>query len=203
LFVALDVGDELRTEAARARAAIEAELRRTCRELPRILWVSPASLHLTLCFLGEVDDADVPSIERAMAPPFPLSPFDVKWRGLGAFPGPRDPRTLWIGVAHGADLLGALQTEVFRRVSGSDASRADAGGALHSFDGDTRPFRPHVTLGRVKSRGHAADWPAAIQAAEIRSARARIEHVTLFRSTLTPRGPAYTAMVRASLVGAR
>ena len=203
LFVAVDVGDELRAEAVRAREAIESELRKTCRELPRIIWVAPTALHLTLRFLGEVDERDLPNVERALAPPLEATPFDVEWRGLGVFPGPRDPRALWIGVVRGADRLGVLQSEVFQRLSKPGCASPEAEPFLRALGEEARPFRPHVTLGRVKSRGEGADWKGTIEAAEIRGARSRVDHVTLFRSTPGPRGPAYTAIVMAPLTGGR
>ena len=205
LFVAVDVGDELRSEAIRARSEVEAGLRKTCKELPRIVWVAPAVLHVTLRFLGEIDDVAVPAVERALAPPLPMAPFAVEWRGLGAFPGPRDPRALWIGAVKGADELGALEREVSRRLSadvtGPGTVAPEMQQLLRTFDEEVRPFRPHVTLGRVKSRAVGADWRHTLEAAEVRAARTRVDHVTLFRSTLSSRGPAYTPIVTAPLAG--
>lgn len=203
LFVAVEAGDELRSEATRVRSTIEAELHRTCSELPRIVWVSPALLHVTLRFLGDVEDAAVADVERALAPPLPLAPFDVEWRGIGVFPGPRDPRALWIGAVRGAEPLGALEAEVSRRLTGPGPNSPEMQQFLRTLDAETRPFRPHVTLGRVKSRGAGADWRKVLEAAEIRGARTRVEHVALLRSTLSPRGPAYTPIVVSPLAGGR
>jgi 2'-5' RNA ligase len=204
LFVAVEVGDELRSEASRVRSTVEAELQRTCKELPRIVWVAPSLLHVTLRFLGDVDDALLPRIERALAPPMPVAPFDVEWRGLGTFPGPRDPRALWIGAVRGADRLGELEAEVSRRLSivrESGAESPDMQHLLRALDEESRPFRAHVTLGRVKSRGAGADWRQVLEAAEVRGARSRVDHVALLRSTQSPRGPAYTPVVTSMLAG--
>jgi 2'-5' RNA ligase len=206
LFVAVEAGDELRAEATRVRSTVEAELHRTCRELPRIVWVSPLLLHVTLRFLGDVDDSMVADLERALSTPMPVAPFDVEWRGLGTFPGPRDPRAFWIGAMRGADGLGALEAEVSRRLqpaTGTGRTSAETEQALRSLNEEARPFRPHVTLGRVKSRGVGADWRRVLEAAEVRGARTRVDHVSLLRSTLSPRGPAYTPIVVSPLAGGR
>jgi 2'-5' RNA ligase len=206
LFVAVDVGDELRAEATRVRATIDAELQRTCTELPRIVWVAPALLHLTLRFLGDVDDALRPRIEQALAPPVPMAPFEVEWRGLGTFPGPRDPRALWIGAIGGADRLGELEAEVSRRLAaprGPGTESPETQQLLRTLHEAPRPFRAHVTLGRVKSRGAGADWRQVLEAAEVRGARSHVDRVALFRSTLSPRGPAYTPIVMSTLAGGR
>jgi 2'-5' RNA ligase len=164
--------------------------------------VSPALLHVTLRFLGDVADATVPQIEQALAPPLPIAPFDMEWRGLGTFPGPRDPRALWIGAVRGADHLGQLESEVSRRlasIGGSGTESPETQQFLRTLHDEARPFRAHVTLGRVKSRGAGADWRQALEAAEVRGVRSHVDRVVLLRSTLSPRGPAYTPIVMSPL----
>ena len=103
--------------------------------------MKPAALHVTLAFLGEVPDPAVAAICEAVAAPYPMPPFTVRWHGLGAFPSPRRPRALWIGVADGARELAALEQAVASRLG--RAAAGDEGPA----------FRPHVTIGRVKTEG--------------------------------------------------
>ena len=65
---------------------------------PKIAWVKPDALHLTLRFIGEVADEIVPALCERLAPPIAVAPFEVEWRGLGMFPSARQPRALWLGV---------------------------------------------------------------------------------------------------------
>ena len=97
LFVAVDVGDALRAEAARVTQAITNRLE-AVKTPPKITWVKPSAWHVTLRFIGEVEESAVPALGERLAPPFAVEPFDVTWRGVGAFPSPRQT-----ACAHGSE----------------------------------------------------------------------------------------------------
>jgi len=200
LFVAVDVGDAVRAEAARVIQVISDKIE-AVKTPPKITWVKPASLHVILRFIGEVDEAEVPALCERLAPPIPVAPFDVEWRGLGAFPSDRHPRALWLGVIAGGAQLGKLEAEVTRRWVGT-------------VDPEARPLLPHLTLGRIKMAGTGVDWPKVLRAVEVRGARSHVDRVTLYRSQLSQpfgrlgvvpigaegqRGPHYTGLVSAPL----
>lgn len=200
VFVAVDVGEAVRAEAKRVIQAISTRLEAVPTP-PTITWVSPAALHVTVRFIGEVDDAALPALCARLAPPIDMPPFELEWRGLGVFPSARQPRALWLGVVNGGAALGALEAEVSRRLAGS-------------VDPESRPLRPHLTLGRVKMAGAGVDWPKLLQAVEVRGARSPVDKVTLYRSELSRpfgrfraapstgegRGPHYTGLVSAPLI---
>lgn len=186
VFAAIDVGDAVRAEAARVIQVISEKIE-AARTPPKITWVKPAALHVTLRFIGEVDDAAVPALCEQLAPPIEMAPFEVSWRGLGAFPSPRNPRALWMGVVAGGAPLGALEAEVTRRLAGT-------------LDPESRPLLPHLTLGRIKMTGAGVDWPKVLQAVEVRGAQSLVDRVTLYRSQLSQRGPHYTGLVSAPLI---
>lgn len=186
VFVAIDVGDEVRAEAARVIQVITNRLD-AVKTPPKITWVKPTALHVTLRFIGEVDEAALPALCQQLAPPFEMAPFVVEWRGLGAFPSPRHPRALWLGVVAGGSPLGALEAEVSLRLAGT-------------IDPEARPLLPHLTLGRIKMTGAGVDWPKVLQSVEVRGARSMVDRVTLYRSHLSQRGPHYTGLVSAPLV---
>ena len=185
LFVAVDVGDAVRAEAARVIQAISDRIA-VVKTPPKVTWVKPATLHVTLRVIGEVDDAAVPHWCERLAPAIGLAPFELEWRGLGAFPSASQPRALWLGVVAGAAPLGALEAEVTRRLVGT-------------VDAEPRPWLPHLTLGRIKMAGAGADWPNILQAIEVRGARSADDRVTLYRRELSQRGPHYTELVSAPL----
>lgn len=200
VFVAIDVGDAVRAEAARVIQVITNRLD-AVKTPPKITWVRPTALHVTLRFIGEVDEAALPALCQQLAPPFEMAPFEVEWRGIGAFPSPRHPRALWLGVVAGGSPLGALEAEVSRRLAGT-------------IDPEARPLLPHLTLGRIKMTGAGVDWPKVLQSVEVRGARSMVDRVTLYRSHLSRpfdgrrvapsavegRGPHYTGLVSAPLV---
>jgi 2'-5' RNA ligase len=132
VFIALHLSDD-------ARAALGRELRRLGRALPGVRLSDPASLHLTLAFLGEIDDATLAAVialtgEVARATP----PFHLALGRLGIFGPPEAPRVVWAGVGGELPRLRALQ----RRLS-------EALEPL-GFPRDPRPFSPHLTLARIK-----------------------------------------------------
>ena len=184
LFVAVDIGEELRAEVARARGEIQARLE-AVKEVPRVTWVAPQSLHVTLRFFGEVDDARAELLRRILADPIEIAPFQVEWRGLGAFPSPRQPRALWMGVVSGANKLGELEAALASRLGAPDA--------------EAKPFRPHLTLGRVRMPGKGVDWEKILREIDVRGVRSLVDHVTLYRSSQTAKGPQYTGLVKAPL----
>ena len=188
VFVAVDVCDAVRREAARVVSALQVKLE-AAKTPPKVVWVKPAALHVTIRFLGDVDRAEVERITPLLAPPIQLAPFEVQWRGIGTFPNNRHPRALWLGVINGATQLAAIEAEITQRLMGS------------AVELDDRALLPHLTLGRVKMAGAGVDWPKLLQSAEVRNATSFIDHVTLYESRLSQYGPHYTELVRAPLVG--
>ena len=188
VFVAVDVGDAMRREAARVVSTLQMKLE-AAKTPPKVVWVKPAALHVTIRFLGEVAPAEVERITPLLAPPIPLAPFDVQWRGIGTFPNNRQPRALWLGVIRGAAQLAAIEAEISKRLAGA------------AVELDDRVLLPHLTLGRVKMAGAGVDWPKVLQSAEVKNATSFIDRVTLYQSTLSQYGPHYTELVSAPLIG--
>ena len=192
VFVAIDIGDDVRREAGRVIAALTGKLE-AVKTPPKIAWVKPAALHVTIKFIGEVEEAEVERLKPLLAPPIALPPFEVQWRGIGTFPNNRHPRALWLGVTNGAAQLAALEAEVSRRVAGIYTALA--------IELSERALLPHLTLGRVKMAGAGIDWPKILQACEVRKITSRVDRVVLYRSVLSQYGPNYTELVSAPLTG--
>jgi len=188
VFVAVDVGDAVRREVTRVVAGLTGKLE-AAKTPPKVVWVKPAALHVTIRFMGEVELDVVERLTPLLEPPIPIAPFEIQWRGIGTFPSNRHPRALWLGVIAGAARLAELEAEVSKRIAGTDIKL------------DDRALLPHLTLGRVKMAGAGVDWPKILQAAEVRNVSSRVERVTLYRSELSQRGPHYTELVSAPLVG--
>jgi 2'-5' RNA ligase len=117
-----------------------------------------------------------------------MPPFDVSWRGIGAFPSHRRPRALWLGVINGAVQLAEIEAEFSRRIAGAAVQLGD------------RALLPHLTLGRIKMPGKGLDWPKILKACELRNVTSHVDKVTLYRSQLSQHGPHYTELVSAPLI---
>jgi RNA 2',3'-cyclic 3'-phosphodiesterase len=180
LFLAAEISPEAQAELA----AVQSQLKRG--EFP-VKWVAPATIHLTLHFLGETDTALLPRLDAALGAALSgHSRLTLGLDGIGAFPHLRRPNVVWAGIGG--------ETAALQR------AQAAAGTALASLGlpHETRAFRAHLTLGRA--RRDAA--PAALErlGAAIRALPALaallwdVERVVLFRSELRPAGPQYTKL---------
>lgn len=164
LFVALDPSDAVRDALVGVRT-----------EMAGARWLEAAQLHLTLAFLGDVDDALAEAVERALAG-VEAEPVPLALTALGAFPNRRSPRVLVAGVTASPALL-----DLQRRVV--DALLR-AGVTLAS-----RPFRPHLTLARLKHSDPRAVGDFLARPLPAQAFEAEAFH--LYRSELTPRGARY------------
>lgn len=188
VFVAVDIGDAVRREAARVVSSLAMKLE-AAKLPPKVVWVKPSAWHVTIKFLGEVEPDEVERLKPLLAPPIAVAPFEIAWRGIGTFPNNRHPRALWLGVISGAAQLAAIEAEISRRVSSA------------AVELDARALLPHLTLGRVKMAGAGVDWPKLLQACEVRNATSHVDKVSLYQSKLSQHGPHYTELVSAPLVG--
>lgn len=148
-----------------------------------VRWIPAENLHLTLKFLGNVEEAQVASIRLALREALAgAAGFPVVARGLGVFPDARRPRVLWAGLA--ALELVRIAGRVERALEPLGVERA------------TTRFRPHATIGRWR-RPELRDKDLREELARWRDhefGTFRIDEVTLFRSVLQPAGAVYTAL---------
>lgn len=184
LFFAIELADDLRAALDHAIAPLRAAE-------PGLAWVSPAKLHLTMKFLGEVPEADAPRLAAAAdAVAARHRPFEMTLGGVGAFPNFRRARVVWIGVA--ADpRLELLHHDL-------EVACGEAG-----FEVEGRPFRPHITLARVRSP-LAPDRVKPFARAARRVAYAASDEVRalgLLESTLGSSAAAYRRVHAAPLGG--
>jgi 2'-5' RNA ligase len=187
LFVAVDLPDAVRQSAAIAAARVRDALAHVPAR-SRLAWVEPTLLHLTLVFLGEVDDSTGNVVLERMRAPLAVAPFTLGLGQPGMFPPYGRPRVLWLAVTDGAPALVEAQAAVTRRLEGIRYRREE------------RAFAPHLTLARFKEGGTDGER-RAIEQVGVAAASGAVDHVTLYRSRLTPRGPEYTVLVKSTLGG--
>ncbi len=184
-FLAVPVGDEI----VRAAADLSVRVRSVLRDRGAdAKWVPPGNMHVTLRFLGDVADAQVPAVKETLAPVVRRhASFLLHMGGLGVFPDPARPAVLWIGAVEGADALTNLAVDVGEAMT-------EIG-----FTPEDRPFHAHLTLARFR-RGSSPDLSDVVsEHGSYDAGSTVVRDVLLFESTLRPRGPAYRAVWRASL----
>jgi RNA 2',3'-cyclic 3'-phosphodiesterase len=153
-----------------------------------VAWVAPANLHVTVKFLGQIDDSRVSAIAAAVgAAVAGHRAFTLHVAGLGAFPTPRRPRVLWAGLQDAGGWLARL------------AGSVDAAVAAVGVPAETRPFAAHVTLGRVRESRSLPDLGEAL-ARGTAFGELSVDRVVLMRSELSPRGARYTELAALPLL---
>ncbi|MBK9409663.1 MAG: RNA 2',3'-cyclic phosphodiesterase [Gemmatimonadetes bacterium] len=174
LFLAVTLPEELQDAIERATAPARAAA-------PRVRWVRAAQLHLTMKFIGERPASDVgPIAEVVREVVAGLPALRVTLRGAGAFPNFRRPRVVWLGM-HPPAPLATL------------ARHLDDALTPLGVDAESRPFRAHVTLGRV-GEALAVDTAHTLERAlhdVTASWSLAVRGVALVQSTLGPGGPSY------------
>ncbi|MDI6893228.1 MAG: RNA 2',3'-cyclic phosphodiesterase [Bacillota bacterium] len=178
LFVAVELPPSL-------RRALGELVRHLAESRADVKWVEEENFHLTLKFLGEVDPARLAELAEALARAAgEMKPFTFEAAGTGAFPSPGRARVVWVGVGRGAGELGRLAAAV-------DSQLADLG-----FAPESRPFSPHLTVGRVRSPRGATDLARALEQASFPAREVAVEEIVLFQSALGRSGPVYTPLGR-------
>jgi len=178
LFVAVEIPDGIRALLARLGESLG-------RVLPEMKWVDPANLHVTVKFLGNTPEEQVPQVKALIARAVAgVAPTTVEVAGLGAFPTLRKARVVWVGL-HGD--LGPLEELV---------ARLDAGLAPLGFEPEKRRFAAHVTLGRSRRGRRPPDLERVCLPTADALGCCRVEEVVLVESELTRTGPIYTALER-------
>lgn len=178
-FIAVEFSDDIRQRLAAAQERLRGSV-------SGVKWVEPGILHLTLKFLGEIDEGAVDGVAGAMADAAAgVSPFEVRVAGLGAFPPHGAPRVVWAGLADPSGSLQALHDTL------------DRGLEPLGIEPEGRPFTAHLTIGRVKEPRGAQALRALIEKqAPAEFGVQRVEELVLFRSVLSSSGPTYTPLRR-------
>ena len=183
-FLALDIDS-----AARSRLAA------VCRRLglpgAKVRWVAPENLHVTLKFLGDVADEKLVEVcEAVLAAAGQIGPFDFEVRGVLCVPPAGRLRMFWAGVEDAAGRMQQLYQRLNAGLAGMDLHR------------DNRPFRPHITLGRLRFAESDSELRRqAEKLAEQKFGPQRAGQVVVYTSKLTPAGGVYTSVARAALGG--
>jgi len=172
--------------------ALEAILRyqEQLRQFPaKVRWARPEQMHLTLKFLGEIEEPQAETVAEALKNLAGQNQaFEAELKGLGGFPDLRRPNVLWAGVQSGSEGLTRLADRVERAVK-------DLG-----FKKEKRPYRPHLTLGRVKSKEGLEPICKKMETDRDRSfGTFAVREIVLFKSVLSPSGAEYNALGRFEL----
>lgn len=188
LFTAVDIPDAIAEELA----DLQNEIRGQLQAGMRVSWVPASDIHLTLKFLGSVEADIVDKLGDLMRDVATTeTPFQMQVRNVGAFPAPNNPRILWVGAdPESGTVLKRLHDRLEQRFHHD-----------YDIDFDEHSFKPHFTLGRVKSsrapnlveiKPNLPDGPFGT---------CKVKQISMYESELTHEGAEYTEIRRAPLSG--
>ncbi len=158
-----------------------------------VRWDKADKIHLTLKFLGDTRQDDVPRISEALASATrDIKKFSFTLDGLGCFPNLKQPRVVWVGVKDSATLIN-LQSMVEKYV------------VPLGFPKEDRAFSPHLTLGRVRREASRAEAASVGEAVRVRASQTfgieSVSRVILMKSDLQRGGSIYTPLFTKELTG--
>ena len=198
-FLAVELSQELRAGLATVQQELKRRIEPELKRGTRISWAQPASIHLTLKFLGDMDEQVIDplriAVEQAIGSRVAMT---VPLERLGVFPHPQSPRVLWVGPSENWE-KGA---EAKRIAEIHDAIDEVCEGL--SFLREARLFSPHLTLARIKmgerhvgvalAKSGVLDRPVSLGSLAVGS-------VVLMQSELKPTGSVYTKLWKVELAG--
>lgn len=180
-FIALELDESLQRYLGEI-------IRRMAHDLPGPRWVDPAGIHLTLAFLGELNDQQLAEATHAAELSARLIPsFQYRLSRPGFFGSPRQPRVIWIGVEEPSGNLQLLHQQLSLELT------------QRGFEIDTRPFSPHLTLARIKAPLKSEEQQRLLRllAEQDRlphSPLVRVRYLSVMKSELLRTGARYTAL---------
>jgi 2'-5' RNA ligase len=182
-FIAIDLGKELRSRCV----ALQETLAHAGAD---VKWVEADNLHVTLLFLGEVNDRTIPDVCRAVALVAGRHEgFTLAVEAAGCFPNPRRPRVVWAGVGVGAAEIVALHDAL-------EPPLMDLG----CYRREERQYTPHITLGRVRGEQATEGLATALaRKADWQAGTVEVRELLVLSSELTREGPEYTVLGRGKL----
>lgn len=179
----MDVGEEIRRKAATLQTVL-------MKTGSGVKWVDEDAMHVTLLFLGEVDDRELVTVCQAVKKAAAReSSFPLRVSGVGAFPTLRRPKVIWGGITDGAEPLRRLYELL-------ETKLLDAG----LYRREERGYTPHITLGRMKSEADGlALAPELAKHLAWDGGRTTVNELLVFSSEQRRNGPEYAVLARSEL----
>lgn len=185
IFIAVDISAEAREKAARYVEVLKKEF----SDL-RVGWEKPEKLHLTLKFLGDVDDkllgelndALENSVNKLSGFKFDNVDFRLEISGTGVFPNAKRPRVLWLGIKDESGVLKRMN-----EILETECERI-------GFERENRKFSPHLTIGRIREPQISQKLAARHLQNEFEPVEFDIAEIVIYESKLQPTGSVYTKL---------
>jgi len=186
IFIAIDISDE-----ARRRAADHIEKMGELAKCVRVSWERPEKLHVTLKFLGNVEDELIDRISDGVAAiAGRFAPFEMAVAETGVFPRGKQPRVLWLGIENTDHSLREIASQVDSRIS------------RLGFEKEKRSFSPHLTIARIREPQKAKRLAESHLQSRFGRVEFKVSELMVYESVLKPTGSVYNVLSKHSLKAA-
>ncbi|KWT90933.1 RNA 2',3'-cyclic phosphodiesterase [Candidatus Magnetominusculus xianensis] len=173
-FIAVDISEEQRAVIGQTVSTLK-------HTRSGVRWVRPENLHLTLKFLGSIDETSIDKISQVLKElSAGYAPFKMELKTIGAFSSLKRPDVIWIGVKKSLELE-TLAADIEQKLS------------VIGFKKEDRPYSPHLTIARVKNlKGYDEIYEKLKALSDKDFGACEVTEVSLMKSDLTPDGAQYT-----------
>ena len=177
-FIAIPLSQQVKDK-------IEAAQDRLRKADADVRWVRPANIHITLKFLGNIEDTIIPAVKSSLSSILKSAfRFELEIKEINAFPNLAFPRTIWAGIGQGQKECMALQKDIEQAME------------KLGIESEARPFSAHLTLGRIRSDKNRQQLIDTLKKEKDFDPKTKVSagKIVLFQSLLNSEGPIYTAL---------
>ncbi len=181
-FIAVDIHSEIRKELILLQSEFKKSLKGD------ISWVEPNNIHLTLRFLGQLDNTQLEEIKLIVQETAQnIKQFNMDLGVIGAFPDITEPRIIWVGINYGFNQLNEINAKLEDKLE------------TINFTVGEKYFHPHLTIARVKSIGSEPSLKEVTDKIRPKQSSEIVKKIIIYQSELTPQGALYTKLFETNL----
>ncbi len=176
-FIAFELPESVRDALANVQKSMKGNVE-------GVSWTKPGSIHLTTNFLGYIEEDLIPGVGEAVKQSMiGAAKMNMRLTGVGAFPSIYRPRVLWVGVEGDVPAMAEVKSKLDRLLQ------------PWGFEAETRSFKPHLTIGRVKNTKNLKRLSQTLEQAEVAEQPLFVvSRLVLYKSELFPDGARYTPL---------
>jgi RNA 2',3'-cyclic 3'-phosphodiesterase len=183
LFVSIEIPGKIKSKISKMVEKLK-------NHLTPVKWMENKNLHVTLKFLGWVEDEKIGKLMECLKKSVKgLKPFELSFAGIGYFPDRKHPRVIWVGTEDGSEKVKRL------------ADKIDGAAAAKGFREEEKEYTSHLTIGRIKEKIDTDALTKYISEHEgSKFGKFRVDHISLMKSTLRRSGPIYEEIEQIKLI---